>query len=131
MVPVIMKLLSMVVLGHHCMLRPMHLSVTVVMSIIHSSKALLNPLLTLQFFSYLQDPNMNTQIEKLIDSTVEILDRDPLSQSEDTYSILLKFTQAIATELGEIVVQDPVKDGVRMYFDEKIARYVIKKSVGL
>jgi hypothetical protein len=74
---------------------------------------------------------MNTQIEKLINSTVEILDRDPLDQSEDTYSILLKFTQALATELGEIVVQDPIKDGVRMYFDETIARYVIKKSVGL
>ena len=54
-----------------------------------------------------------------------------MSQSEDTYSILLKFTQALATEIGEIVVADPVKDGVRMYFDEKIARYVIKKSVGL
>lgn len=74
---------------------------------------------------------MNAQIEKLIDSTVAILDRDPLDQSEDTYSILLKFTQALATELGDIVVQDPVKDGVRMYFDEKIARYVIKRSVGL
>jgi len=74
---------------------------------------------------------MNAQIEKLISDTVSILDRDPLDQSEDTYSILLKFTQALATELGEIVVQDPVKDGVRMYFDEKIARYVIKKSVGL
>ena len=74
---------------------------------------------------------MNEQIEKLINSTVEVLDRDPLNQSEDTHSILLKFTQALATELGEIVVADPVKDGVRMYFDEKIARYVIKKSVGL
>jgi hypothetical protein len=74
---------------------------------------------------------MNAQIEKLINDTVEILDRDPLDQSEDTYSILLKFTKSLATELGEIVVQDPVKDGVRMYFDEKIARYVIKKSVGL
>jgi hypothetical protein len=74
---------------------------------------------------------MNAQIEKLISDTVGILDRDPLDQSEDTYSILLKFTQALATELGEIVVQDPVKDGVRMYFDEKIARYVIKRSVGL
>jgi hypothetical protein len=74
---------------------------------------------------------MNEQIEKLINSTVEILDRDPLDQSEDTYSILLKFTQALATELGEIVVADTVRDGVRMYFDEKIARYVIKKSVGL
>ena len=74
---------------------------------------------------------MNEKIEKLINSTVEVLDRDPLNQSEDTYSILLKFTQALATELGEIVVEDPVKDGVRMYFDEKIARYVIKKSVGL
>ena len=74
---------------------------------------------------------MNTQIEKLINDTVQILDRNPLDQSEDTYSILLKFTQSLVTELGEIVVQDPVKDGVRMYFDEKIARYVIKKSVGL
>ena len=70
-------------------------------------------------------------IEKLINDYQAILDRDPLSQSEDTYSILLKFTQALATELGEIVVQDPIKDGIRMYFDEKIARYVIKKSVGL
>ncbi len=74
---------------------------------------------------------MNEQIQKLINDTVQVLDRDPLSQSEDTYSILLKFTQALASELGEIVVADPVKDGVRMYFDEKIARYVIKKSVGL
>ena len=74
---------------------------------------------------------MNEQIEKLINSTVEILNRDPLSQSEDTHSILLKFTQSLATELGEIVVADPEKDGIRMYFDEKIARYVIMKSVGL
>lgn len=74
---------------------------------------------------------MNEQIQKLINETVQVLDRDPLIQSEDTYSILLKFTQALATELGEIVVADPTKNGVRMYFDEKIARYVIKKSVGL
>jgi ATP phosphoribosyltransferase len=74
---------------------------------------------------------MNEQIEKLINSTVEILDRDPLSQSEDTYSILLKFTQALATEIGEIVVASPYNEGVRMYFDEKIARYEVKKSVGL
>jgi hypothetical protein len=74
---------------------------------------------------------MNTHIEKLINDTVQILDRDPLDQSEDTYSILLKFTQALAIELGEIVVADPEKTGIRMYFDEKIARYVIKKSVGL
>jgi hypothetical protein len=74
---------------------------------------------------------MNKQIQKLIDSTVEVLDRDPLSQSEDTYSILLKFTQALATEIGEIVVASPYMEGTRMYFDEKIARYEIKKSVGL
>ena len=74
---------------------------------------------------------MNEQIKKLIKSTVEILDRDPLSQSEDTYSILLKFTQALATEIGEIVVASPYMEGVHMYFDEKIARYEIKKSVGL
>ena len=74
---------------------------------------------------------MNKQIEKLINSTVEILDRDPLSQSEDTYSILLEFTQALATEIGEIVVASPYMEGTRMYFDEKIARYEIKKSVGL
>ena len=74
---------------------------------------------------------MNKQIQKLIESTVEVLDRDPLSQSEDTYSILLKFTQALATEIGEIVVASPYMEGTRMYFDEKIARYEIKKSVGL
>jgi hypothetical protein len=74
---------------------------------------------------------MNAQIEKLINDYVAILDRDPLDQMEDTYTILCKFTEALATEIGEIVVADPVKDGVRMYFDEKIARYVIKKSVGL
>jgi hypothetical protein len=74
---------------------------------------------------------MNENIDILIQSTAKILDRDPLNQMEDTYSILLKFTQALATELGEIVVADPEKTGVRMYFDEKIARYVIKQSVGL
>jgi hypothetical protein len=74
---------------------------------------------------------MNEKIQKLIDSTVQILDRDPLDQSEDTYSILLKFTQSLATEIGEIVVESPYMEGVHMYFDEKIARYEIKKSVGL
>lgn len=74
---------------------------------------------------------MNAQIEKLINDYQAILDRDPLSQSEDTYSILLKFTQALATELGEIVVASPFNEGVRMYFDEKIARYEIKNAVGL
>jgi hypothetical protein len=74
---------------------------------------------------------MDSKIEQLINDTVAVLDRNPLDQMEDTHSILLKFTQALAVELGEIVVADPVKDGIRMYFDEKIARYVIKKSVGL
>jgi hypothetical protein len=74
---------------------------------------------------------MHSTVENLINKYAEILDRDPLDQMEDTQSILTKFAQALATELGEIVVQDPVKDGVRMYFDEKIARYVIKQSVGL
>lgn len=74
---------------------------------------------------------MNAQIEKLINDYQVILDRDPLSQSEDTYSILLKFTQGLATELGEIVVASPYNEGVRMYFDEKIARYEIKNAVGL
>jgi len=74
---------------------------------------------------------MDSKIQALIDETVTVLDRNPLDQMEDTHSILRKFTQALAVELGEIVVADPVKDGVRMYFDEKIARYVIKRSVGL
>jgi ATP phosphoribosyltransferase len=74
---------------------------------------------------------MNTQIEKLINDYQVILDRDPLSQSEDTYSILLKFTQTLATELGEIVVASRYNEGIRMYFDEKIARYEIKNAVGL
>ena len=74
---------------------------------------------------------MHQNIQKLINDYQAILDRDPLDQMEDTQSILARFAQDLATELGEIVVADPVKDGVRMYFDEKIARYVIKKSVGL
>ena len=74
---------------------------------------------------------MHSNIEKLINDFAEILDRDPLDQMEDTQSILRKFTQAVAVELGEIVVASPYNEGVRMYFDEKIARYEIKKSVGL
>jgi hypothetical protein len=54
-----------------------------------------------------------------------------MDQSEDTQSILARFAQQLAAELGEIVVQSPYMEGTRMYFDEKIARYEIKKSVGL
>jgi glycine cleavage system H lipoate-binding protein len=50
---------------------------------------------------------------------------------EDTQSILTRFTQALAAELGEIVVASPFNKGTRMYFDEKIARYEIKKAVGV
>jgi len=74
---------------------------------------------------------MHSNIEKLINTYTEILDQDPLSQMEDTPSILRQFTQALALELGEIVVASPYNEGVRMYFDEKIARYKIKQSVGL
>jgi len=74
---------------------------------------------------------IHQNIQKLINDYQEILDRNPLDQSEDTQSILTRFTQALATELGEIVVQSPYNEGVRMYFDEKIARYEIKKSVSL
>ena len=74
---------------------------------------------------------MHSTVEKLINDFATILDRDPLDQMEDTPSILRKFTQALASELGEIVVASPYNEGVRMYFDEKIARYEIKKSVGI
>ena len=74
---------------------------------------------------------MNANIDKLINDYQEILDRDPMDQSEDTHSILLKFAQALATELGEIVVASPFNEGTRMYFDEKIARYEIKNAVGI
>ena len=74
---------------------------------------------------------IHQNIEKLINEYQEILDRDPLDQMEDTQSILRKFTQALATELGEIVVASPYNEGVLMYFDEKIARYEIKKAAGL
>jgi hypothetical protein len=74
---------------------------------------------------------MNSNVENLINKYAEILDRDPLDQSEDTYSILVKFTQALAVELGEIVVASPYMEGTRMYFDEKIARYEIKNAVGI
>jgi hypothetical protein len=74
---------------------------------------------------------IHQNIQKLINDYQAILDRDPMDQSEDTQSILTRFTQALATELGEIVVASPYNEGVLMYFDEKIARYEIKKSVGL
>ena len=74
---------------------------------------------------------MHQTIQKLINDYQVILDRDPLDQMEDTQSILARFAQLLATELGEIVVASPFNEGTRMYFDEKIARYEIKKSVGL
>ena len=74
---------------------------------------------------------MHKNIQKLINDYQAILDRDPLDQMEDTQSILTRFTQALAVELGEIVVASPYNEGVRMYFDEKIARYEIKNAVGL
>ena len=45
---------------------------------------------------------MNTNVDNLIVKFAEILDRDPLDQMEDTRSILLKFAQALAVELGRI-----------------------------
>jgi hypothetical protein len=74
---------------------------------------------------------MHKNIQKLINDYQAILDRDPLNQMEDTQSILTRFAQQLATEIGEIVVASPFNEGTRMYFDEKIARYVIKKGVGL
>ena len=74
---------------------------------------------------------IHQNVQKLINDYQTILDRDPLDQMEDTHAILTRFTQALATELGEIVVASPYMEGTRMYFDEKIARYEIKKSVGL
>ena len=74
---------------------------------------------------------MHKNIQKIINDYQAILDRDPLDQMEDTHAILTRFTQALATELGEIVVASPYNEGVLMYFDEKIARYEIKNAVGL
>jgi hypothetical protein len=74
---------------------------------------------------------MHKNVEKLINDFTVILDRDPMDQSEDTQTILRKFTQALAAELGEIVVASPYMEGTRMYFDEKIARHEIKQAVGL
>ena len=74
---------------------------------------------------------IHQNVQKLINDYQEILDRDPMDQSEDTQSILARFAQQLAAELGEIVVASPYNEGVRMYFDEKIARYEINKSVGL
>ena len=74
---------------------------------------------------------MHQAIQALINNYQEILDRDPLDQMEDTQSILTRFARDLATEFGEIVVASPYMEGVRMYFDENIARYEIKKSVDL
>jgi len=74
---------------------------------------------------------IHSNVQELINKFTDTLDQDPLDQMEDTQSILTRFVQLLATELGEIVVASPYNEGVRMYFDEKIARYEIKKSVGL
>jgi len=74
---------------------------------------------------------IHQNVQKLINDYQTILDRDPMDQMEDTQSILTRFAQLVATEIGEIVVASPYMEGVRMYFDEKIARYEIKKSVGI
>ena len=74
---------------------------------------------------------IHQNLQKLINDYQTILDRDPMDQMEDTQSILTRFAQLVAAEIGEIVVASPYMEGVRMYFDEKIARYEIKKSVGL
>ena len=74
---------------------------------------------------------MHTHVETLVNKFAKILDRDPMDQMEDTQAILTRFTEALAVELGEIVVASPFNEGTRMYFDEKIARFEIKKAVGL
>ena len=74
---------------------------------------------------------VHANIEKLINDFAKILDRDPMDQMEDTQTILTRFTEALAVELGEILVASPYNEGVLMYFDEKIARYEVKKAVGL
>jgi hypothetical protein len=74
---------------------------------------------------------IHANIEKLINDFTVILDRDPMDQMEDTRAILTRFTEALAVELGEILVASPYNEGVLMYFDEKIARYEVKKAVGL
>ena len=74
---------------------------------------------------------VHANIEKLINDFTVILDRDPMDQMEDTRAILTRFTEALAVELGEILVASPYNEGVLMYFDEKIARYEVKKAVGL
>lgn len=74
---------------------------------------------------------VHQNIQQLINDYQAILDRDPLDQGEDTQTILTRFAQSLATELGEILVASPYMEGVHMYFDEKIARYEVKKAVGL
>ena len=74
---------------------------------------------------------INENIQRLINDYQTILDRDPMDQMEDTQSILTRFARDLAAEIGEIVVASPYMEGIHMYFDEKIARYEIKKSVGL
>ncbi len=66
---------------------------------------------------------IHQNVQKLINDYQAILDRDPLDQMEDTQSILTRFAQLVAAEIGEIVVASPYMEGTRMYFDEKIARY--------
>ena len=47
---------------------------------------------------------IHQNVQKLINDYQTILDRDPLDQMEDTQSILVRFAQQLAAEMGEIVV---------------------------
>ena len=78
---------------------------------------------------------MNENIDILIQSTARILDRDPLDQMEDTYSILLKFTQ----EFAELIVRESIGVVNRRYMgdnnreDMEVRRCVedLKKHFGV
>jgi hypothetical protein len=74
---------------------------------------------------------MNQEIEQLVEETAEILDRDPLDQMQSTEATLRVLVRLVALELAEHLVTSAYNQGTRMYFDEKIAAYEIKKAVGL
>ena len=50
---------------------------------------------------------IHQNVQKLINDYQAILDRDPMDQMEDTQSILTRFAQLVAAEIGEIDADTP------------------------
>jgi hypothetical protein len=76
---------------------------------------------------------MNVQFRELADQADIVFGFDKAGNEEVICAPtdIEKFAELIVKECARVVLEDPEKTGIRMYFDEKIAAYVIKKHFGV